>query len=121
MNDMAATETVTATPEEPAQEYAIVEIFGHRKLAGRIMEVERFGAKLLRIDIPTEGDFAKGFTSQFYGGSSIFSLTPTDLATVCRANKPYEPPRLYRAPADDYDAEGQADFGGPRDDDDQPF
>jgi hypothetical protein len=109
-----------ASTEEPA-EYAIVEIMGFRKLAGRILEAERFGAKLLRIDIPTKGDFANGFTSQYYSGSSIFSITPTDLATVCKHNKPYEPARLYSpAPQRDPDTDdGGSHDGG--DDDDRPF
>lgn len=81
-----------------APEYAIVEIMGHRRLVGRIIDTERFGAKLLRIDVPTNGDFDQGFTSQFYAGSAIFSVTPTDLATVRRMNKPYESARLYSAP-----------------------
>ena len=94
----AATDQPEAEPE-----YAIVEIFGHRKHAGRIQEVEKFGAKMLRVDVPTEGDFAKGFVSRFYGGASIFSLVLTDLATVQRANKPYEPARPYSLPAPDDD------------------
>lgn len=99
---------VTESADDPL-EYAIVEIMGHRRIAGRILEVERFGTKMIRIDVPKEGDFAKGFVSQFYGGPSIFSVTPTDLATVCKENKPYEPARRYIAAPD-------AD-----DDDDRPF
>ena len=44
-----------ATPSNagPAPEmWAQVEIFGHRRHYGRISEVERFGAKLLRVDVP---------------------------------------------------------------------
>ena len=78
-----------AQTENP-DEYAIIEIFGHRRLAGRIIEVDRFGTKLLRIDIPTKGSFANGFTTQFYGGASLFSVTPCDLATVEKMNKPHE-------------------------------
>jgi hypothetical protein len=95
-----------AATDVPADEFAIVEIFGHRRLAGRVMEVERFGAKLLRIDVPKEGDFAKGFTTQFYGGASLFSVTPCDLAMVIKHNKPYDAPRLYHAPADPDDSAG---------------
>lgn len=94
------------TPDttEPAEQFAIVEIFGHRRHTGRIQEVERFGAKMLRIDVPTDGDFAKGFVSHFYGGSSIFGLTETDLATVEKANKPYQPAGRYLPlPGDDED------------------
>jgi len=76
---------------EPAEEFAIVEIFGHRRLAGRVIEVERFGAKLLRIDVPKKGDFVNGYDTQYYGGASIFSITPCDLASVVRITKPTAP------------------------------
>lgn len=54
------------------QEWAQVEVFGHRRHFGRITEVERFGSKLLRIDVPT--DDITVFETYFYGGGSIFSL-----------------------------------------------
>lgn len=100
-------ESITQDPNT-AEEFAVVEVFGHRRLAGRIMEVEKYGTKLLRIDIPKDGKFESGFTSQMYGGASIFSLTPCDLATVERANKPYEPPRgiIYETSEDEVDIEG---------------
>lgn len=117
MTDEAIVETTVVEPvaagDGDALEYAIVEIMGHRRLAGRIMEVERFGSKMLRVDVPKEGDFAKGFVSQFYAGSAIFCITPTDLATVCKENKPYEPARRYIASRPDDDGDG--------DEDDRPF
>lgn len=97
--------TKAAQTEIPADEataqYAIVEIFGHRRHAGRIIEVEQFGTKMLRVDVPKDGDFDTGFTSHFYGGASIFSLTPCDLATALRINKPYEPAALLSYAEDD--------------------
>jgi hypothetical protein len=45
----------------------------------------------LRVDIPETGKLENGFTSQMYGGASLFSVTPCDLATVEKTNKPYEP------------------------------
>jgi hypothetical protein len=94
------------------EEYAIVEVFGHRRHAGRVCEVEKFGTKLLRIDIPTDGDFAKGFTTHFYGGSSIFSFSPCDLAMVQKVNKPYDAAgRLtYREPEPDEIDDGEPLF-----------
>lgn len=62
------------TPQPP-EEWAKVEIFGHRTHVGRIAEVERFGAKMLRIDVPTQDPAV--FATHFYGGSSIFSITFT--------------------------------------------
>ncbi len=48
MTDEAQPTTVDA---EPKFEWAIVEIFGHRRHAGRTIEEERFGAKMLRVDV----------------------------------------------------------------------
>ncbi len=90
-------------------EWAIVEIFGHRRHAGRVREEERFGAKLLRIDVPTKGDpAANGWETHWYGGASIFSYTLTDETSVMRLNKGYEPPSRYTLPPPD---EHEDDFG----------
>ncbi len=98
----------TADPEEA--EYAVVEIFGHRRHAGRILEVERFGAKLLRIDVPADGDFARGYVSHFYGGAAIFSLTLSDLATVCRFNRATSSAGRYLPALDDVDTDEGPEF-----------
>lgn len=85
-------ETTNATPENDGWEWAVVEIFGHRRHAGRTREEERFGAKMLRIDIPVKGDpETHGWQTHYYGGSSIFSFSLATEEAVMRANKPYEP------------------------------
>jgi hypothetical protein len=114
------TETIdagaSAIDQEPGWEWAILEIFGHRKHAGRIREEERFGTKMLRIDIPIEGDPAvKGWRSHYYSGGSIFSLSLTDEASVLAANAPYRPAsRLtYAAPdRDEEEHDDDSDNGG---------
>lgn len=70
------------TNGESFDAWAIVELMGHRKLAGRVSEQIIAGCPLLRIDVP-ESEKAAGFTT-FYGASSIYSLTPTTEA-ICRA------------------------------------
>jgi hypothetical protein len=109
---MEELEQAVAAAEETQPEYAIIEVFGHRKHAGRVYEVERFGTKLCRVDIPKDGKFENGFTSHFYGGASIFSMTPCDLTTVERANKPYEPAsRLtYQEPEETNEFEDEENF-----------
>jgi hypothetical protein len=93
-------ETLNETTTDDGWEWAIVEIMGFRKHAGRCREEERFGAKLLRVDIPIKGDPAtNGWETHYYSGQSMFSYTPTDQDSVMRANKPYEPPSTYRLPA----------------------
>lgn len=82
-------------------EWAIVEIFGHRRHAGRTREEERFGAKMLRVDIPVvspDGTIAS-WQTQYYGGSAIFSYALTDEASVVRANKGWEPPSRVSLPS----------------------
>lgn len=54
--------------------WAIVELMGHVKMAGRVTEEERFGAKMGRIDIPMQDG---GFTTQYFGGGSVYRMTPT--------------------------------------------
>lgn len=60
------------TPEAK-YEWAVVEIMGYHRCAGRIFEVERFGAKLLRVDIPVADD---GWVTEFFGGSAIYRVRP---------------------------------------------
>lgn len=103
MSNEAAAQTDTG-------DWAIVEVFGHRRLAGRISEEERFGAKMLRIDVPTveftepstehpQGErYVAGWTTQWYGGASLFSVTPSDEVSALRARAPYPPHRLTSLP-----------------------
>lgn len=71
-----APEMTPAVYEGPA----IVEIMGHRRLAGVVSEVDFAGVKLLRVDVPSEPP-----ATQFYGGSAIFCVTPCTEATMLEA------------------------------------
>lgn len=94
------------------EQWAILELMGHVKLAGRVTEEEHFGAKLGRIDIPNSG----GFTTQYFSGGSIYRLTPTteEIARgVAQRNQPepvhrWDLPRLP-APAGQSDDDCAAD------------
>ncbi len=90
---------IPSPAEEDGWEWAIVEIFGHRSHAGRTREEERFGAKMLRIDIPVKGDsVAHGWQTSYYGGASIFSFTLATEERVMAANRPYQRPYRLQAP-----------------------
>jgi hypothetical protein len=83
--------------------WAILELMGHRRLAGKVSEAVIAGAPLLRIDVPLPPP-AEGFSTQFYGSPAIYCLTPTteELArAVARADQPapvniWELPELRR-------------------------
>lgn len=111
MSDVAELDpTQNAVSDTDGWEWAIVEIFGHRRHAGRTREEERFGSRLLRVDVPIDGDAASnGYETHYYGGASIFSYTPSTEETVLRANKPYAPPSPYRLRAPDYADEERPD------------
>lgn len=62
--------------------WAVVEIFGHKKLAGKITAPDGsdWAGGMLRIDVHGEDGES---TTQFYGEKAIFSITPTTEA-ICR-------------------------------------
>lgn len=74
------------TPEKPLPggDYAILELFGHTTLVGRIGEVERYGAKMLVIEPLFRDEL---LAPVFHGGASIYRLTPCSLE-VARAKQP---------------------------------
>lgn len=134
---MPETEEADA-PAEADFEWAIVEIFGHRKHAGRAREEERFGAKMLRIDVPTvviagvdfsaeagggsqTSPLVASWTTHWYGGASLFSYTLTDEATVMRINRPYASASRYIAPPHRYDGDAAEDISALDDIDEEPF
>ena len=60
--------------EKPLDTWAIVELMGHRRLAGKCSEEIRCGTVLLRVDVP--GPELDQYVTQYYGGSSIYCLSP---------------------------------------------
>lgn len=104
-------EDVTTEIKDDGWEWAIVEIFGHRKHAGKVREEERFGAKMLRIDVPLKGDPAtNGWETHYYGGAAIFSFTLTDEASAMRANLPWDAPSRFRLPAPEPERDDDEDM-----------
>lgn len=90
--DCDYTEEATPAEDAPEHQYAIVEIMGHRKLVGRIAEVERFGVKFLRVE-PMFAGAVMGVET-FVQPASIFCLTPVQHATAVR----YAPTERYNLP-----------------------
>lgn len=75
--------------------WAIVELMGHRVIAGFVSEVTRFGAALMRVDVP--GREAETAISQLYGGAAIYCVTPTTEETVRRKlQQTYDLPEMVR-------------------------
>ena len=67
--------------------WAVVELMGHVKLAGKLTEEEKFGTKLGRIDIPQED----GFITQFFGGGTVYRITIVTEAVARAVNRQTSP------------------------------
>jgi hypothetical protein len=102
---------IPADGTPPPEIWGCLEIFGHRKHYGRVREVEHFGTKMLRIDVPSApaapllGEEER-FDTHLYGGAAIFSFTPMT-EEAARQWGSREGPRTIRPlgrlpPPDDY-------------------
>lgn len=65
--------------------WARVELMGHRQLHGFVTEVEAYGARMLRVDVPHPNpEVSAPVFTQVYGGGALFCLTPLAEAEVRR-------------------------------------
>lgn len=84
--------------DKPYEGWAVVELFGHRRLGGRVCQAEQYGVAMLRVDVSIV--MGKTIVTQFYGGSSIYGLTPCSeeaAMAVARANQ-VEPVSRWELP-----------------------
>lgn len=84
--------------------WAIIELFGHQKIAGRVREETLGGCSFLRVDVPECGG-QEAFT-KYFGNSAIYSMTPTSEAVARAALKQIRPepvnvwiPEIHQLPA----------------------
>ena len=63
----------TPNTNEEITSWAVVELMGHKVVAGLIQKSEMLGKPLLRVDVPATSAFPE-FT-QFYGEAAIYCVT----------------------------------------------
>lgn len=108
--------------------WAIVEVFGHRKLGGYVQVSPPEMPGLVRVDVQADGD---PIATQYYGPSAIFCLTPCTEAVARALAKRCEvrPVATWELPAPepehghgrrrpDYDDEDRGDYYDVADDED---
>lgn len=75
------------TATDTFAEWAIVELMGHRRLAGYLTETEIAGKGFLRLDVPN-GDTT---ATQLYNPASVYAITPTSEETARRVAELSQP------------------------------
>lgn len=69
---------------EPVQGWFIIELLGHRRLAGYLTEQTIAGAGFLRVDVPGPNGDGDPIATQYFAPSSVYTLTPTTEAMARR-------------------------------------
>jgi len=68
--------------EQTFEIWALVELLGRQRIAGKVSEQVIAGAGFIRVDVPeTPGRPAH---TRYYNPSAIYGMTPTDEATASR-------------------------------------
>ena len=100
-------EDTKASQPEKFDQWAVLELFGHLRLAGRVTEASIGGCSFLRVDVPNK-DGETEFT-RYFGQGAIYSMTPVtrDVAiavgngSATAPVKPWEPPKALAAATED--------------------
>lgn len=74
---------------ESYEGWAIVELMGHRKLAGYVSEQTVGGAAFMRIDVPASEKHEAA--TQLYSAGAIYCITPTTESVVRLIAPKYRP------------------------------
>lgn len=84
-------------PEQPM--FAIVELFGHQRIAGRISQQTFGGASFVRVDVPEvkRGDRTIHAHTRSFGGAAIYAVNWCDeeTATLAAVSIQHEPMSPY--------------------------
>lgn len=86
---------------ESFDEWCVVELFGHKKFAGRVTERIIAGAAFIRIDVFPTGA-TEPIASPFYNPSAVYGMTPVseEVARGFTDSVKPEPVARWQLPAD---------------------
>lgn len=87
------------TDQSSFDDWAILELMGHRRLGGRVSEQLIAGAPFVRIDVPAFGDEKPA--TQFYSPGAVYCITPCaeELAKRVAAGSRVRPVERWELPA----------------------
>jgi hypothetical protein len=76
------------------EEWAIIELFGHQKIAGRVSEQQIGGCSFVRVDVPKTQNVPA--FSRLFGNGAIYSITVTDERSATMAAQMFTPEPMDR-------------------------
>lgn len=110
------------------EEWAVVEIMGHKKFSGRVTEQSIGGVSFVRVDVPEVAlpERTLPAFSKLFGAGSIYCISPCTEETArafaeqirSESFQLYEAPRLSAPQVNDDDDDDSPVFGHYCDDDD---
>lgn len=74
------------------ESHAIVELMGHARIAGMVIETTVFGVAMLRVDVP-KTSVREGYT-KYYSAGAVYCITPTDETTAQLAAERFNEPAI---------------------------
>lgn len=94
--------------------WAMLELMGHRRMAGYVSEVEMFGTTMVRLDMPQPDRDTPD--TQFYSAAAVYCVTPMSEEEVQKYLRP--PPLLAHRSLterldDAYGDDDEEEFEGP--------
>ena len=86
------------TERQEFEGWCVLELMGHRRLAGFVREATIGGGSFIRIDVP--GADGQPGATQFYAPGSVYAITPTteDVARRFAARAQPEPIQEWELP-----------------------
>lgn len=82
-------------PQPAFAEWVILELLGHRRLAGWLTEQQIAGASFLRLDIPGPSADQPGAT-QLYSPGAVYAITPTTEEIARAVAAMHQPAPVHR-------------------------
>ncbi len=89
---------MTEAQSEKLNTWAIVDLFGHSQIAGRVSDVLIAGAPFLRVDVPDVGDTPE--YTRYYHPNAIYSIAPVaeEVARAKAVHLQARPVQVYELP-----------------------
>lgn len=86
------------------EQWAVLELFGYTRVAGKVTEATIAGGSFIRLDVP--GQDGEMLWTRFYNPSAVYSISPVseEVATKMAANlvfPPVQPWELKQLPSPD--------------------